>query len=147
MSKIHKLALTILWVLAGASIIVALLYYLGGTVNEFTGEKRFTSLALNWAIVLFILAGVATLAFSFLNVFTNKKTLKSFLVILGIAVGLGLISYLMASSAPIQSLIDVDKDVSAGTMKLVGMGLNATYILAIVAFLGIIGSEVLRAFK
>ena len=147
MSKIQKTALTILWILAGASVIVTALYYLGGTANEVTGEKNFTSIALIWAVALFVIAGIATLGFSFANVFSDPKSLKSFLIILGIAVGLGLISYLMASSEPIQSLVDINKEASPGTMKWVGTGLNATYILAIVAFFGIIASEVLRAFK
>jgi len=147
MSKIQKTALTILWVLAGVSVVVAGLYYLGGTANEVSGEKNFTSIALIWALVLFIIAGLITLAFSFVNVFSNPKTFKSFLIILGLAIVLGLISYLMASSAPIQSLVELDMDASANTMKWVGTGLNATYILAIIAFFGIIASEVLRAFK
>jgi hypothetical protein len=147
MSKIQKTALTILWILAGASVIVAGLYYLGGTANEVTGEKNFTSVALVWSVVLFIIAGLTTLGFSFINVFSDPKGLKSFLIILCIAVGLGLISYLMASAEPIQSLVEINKEASASTMKWVGTGLNATYILAIVAFFGIIASEILRAFK
>lgn len=149
MSKIQKTALTILWVLAGVSVVVAGLYYLGGTVDEFTGEKNFTSVALIWSLILFIIAGIATLAFSFVNVFSNPKTFKSFLIILGLAVGLGIISYLMASAEPIQSLLELNlKNPPTGTtLKWVGTGLNATYILAIVAFFGIIASEVLRAFK
>ena len=147
MSKIQKTAITILWILAGISIIVAGLYYLGGSVNEVTGEKRFTSIALIWTLILFIATGLTTLIFSFVNVFTDSKAVKGFLIILGIAVGLGIISYLLASSAPIDSLAEVNKFPSAGTMKWVGTGLNATYILAIVAFFGIIASEVLRAFK
>jgi len=147
MSKIQKTAITILWLLAGVSIIVAALYYLGGSVNEVTGEKRFTGIAMIWTLILFIIAGLATIIFSFVNVFTKPKAFKSFLVILCIAVGLGVISYLMASSAPIQSLLDINKDPSANTLRWVGTGLNATYILAIVAFFGIIASEVLRAFK
>ena len=149
MSKIQKTALTILWVLAGASVVVAGLYYLGGTADEFTGEKNFTSIALIWSLILFIIAGITTLAFSFVNVFSNPKTFKSFLIILGLAVGLGIISYLMASSAPIQSLLELNlkNPPTSATLKWVGTGLNATYILAIVAFFGIIASEVLRAFK
>jgi len=148
MSKIQKTALTILWILAGASVIVTGLYYLGGTANEVTGEKNFTSVALVWSIILFIVAGLTTLGFSFLNVFSDPKGLKSFLIILGIAVGLGLVSFLMASSEPIQSLVDLENvDPSPSTMKWVGTGLNATYILALVAFFGIVASEVLRAFK
>ncbi len=149
MSKIQKTALLIMWILAGASVIVAALYYLGGTANEVTGEKNFTSVALVWSLILFIIAGLTTLVFSFLNVFADPKGFKSFLIILGIAIGLGLVSYLMASSEPIQSLLELNlKNPPTGTtLKWVGTGLNATYILAIVAFFGIIASEVLRAFK
>lgn len=149
MFKIQKTALTILWLLAGVSVIIAGLYYLGGVADEISGAKKFTSVALVWTLILFIIAGLATLIFSFINVFTDPKALKGFLIVLGIAIGLGLISYLMASSEPIQSLLDLNlKNPPTGsTLKWVGTGLNATYILAIVAFFGIIASEVLRAFK
>jgi hypothetical protein len=147
MSKIQSTAATILWILAGVSVIIAGLYYLGGTSDEFTGEKNFTSIALIWTVILFIVAGLATLIFSFVNIFTNPRAFKNFLVVLAIAVGLGAISYILASPEPIQSLLDVNIDPSSSTLKWVGTGLNATYILAVIAFIGIIASEVLRAFK
>ncbi|MBA7549794.1 hypothetical protein ES705_42289 [subsurface metagenome] len=119
---------------------------MGGSVNEITGEKRFTSLALVWTFILFIIAGLATLIFSFVNIFLNPKAIKNFLIALGIAVVLIGISYLISSSKPID-LDTFTSDPSAGTLKWVGTGLIVTYILAIVAFFGIIASEILRAFK
>jgi glucan phosphoethanolaminetransferase (alkaline phosphatase superfamily) len=109
-------------------------------------EKNFTSIFLVWALVLFIVAAVATLIFSFANVFSNPKVLKSFLVILGIGAVLVLVSYLMASSEPL-TIVNLPEEPTASTLKWVGTGLNLTYILAIVAFVGIIASEVINAFK
>lgn len=151
MSNIQRISSIILYIIAGVSIIVAGLYYLGGSVPETIGTnfeaKNFTSLALSWALILFIITGVATLLFSFANIFSNGKVVKSFVIVLGLAVVLIVISYLLASSLPL-TILNQDIDIpTATTLKWVGTGLNATYILAIVAFFGIIISSVISAFK
>lgn len=149
MANIQKISSIIFTIIAVLSIVFFGLYFLGGSVPETVGTqfeaKNFTSLVLVWAVILFVIAALATLLFSFANIFTNPKAIKGFLVALGVAVVLFVVSYLLSSSAPIN--IDTVKDTSASTMKWVGTGLNATYILAIVAFVGIIASEVMRAFK
>jgi hypothetical protein len=151
MSNIQRISSVILYIIAGVSIVVAGLYYLGGSVPETIGTsfeaKKFTSLALTWALILFIITGVVTLLFSFANVFSNAKVVKSFIIVLGLAVVLVAISYLLASSLPL-TILNQDIEIpTAVTLKWVGTGLNATYILAIVAFFGIIVSEIIRAFK
>jgi hypothetical protein len=153
MSNIQRISSVILYIIAGISIVVAALYYLGGSVPETIGTtfeaKNFTSLAITWALILFIITGVSTLLFSFANIFSNSKVVKSFIIVLGLAVVLIVLSYLLASSLPIpDDILNADIAVpTASTLKWVGTGLNATYILAIVAFFGIIASEVVRAFK
>lgn len=144
MSGIQKISSIILWVIAGLSVVFALMYFLGGNVSEFSDEKKFTSMILTWALILFLVAAVVTLIFSFLNIFTNSKAVKNFLVVLAAAVVLGVISYVMASSETLEVAVS---DPTPGTLKWVGTGLNATYLLAIVAFFGIIFSEIARAFK
>lgn len=150
MTGIQKISTIILYIIAGLSVLFAGLYFLGGTVPDTVGtsyeEKNFTSVILIWSVILFIIAGVATLIFSFANIFTNPKVLKSFFVVLALAVVLGVISYFLASSEPIANW-DFAPKPTPGILRWVGTGLNATYILAIIAFLGIIASEVWRAFK
>jgi hypothetical protein len=151
MSNIQRISSIILYIIAGVSIIVAGLYYLGGSVPETIGTnfeaKNFTSLALSWALILFIITGISTLLFSFANIFGNGKVVKSFVIVLGLAVVLIVISYLLASSLPL-TILNQDIEIpTAATLKWVGTGLNATYILAIVAFFGIIISSVISAFK
>ena len=150
MTGIQKVSSIILTIIAGLSVIFAGLYFLGGSVPETIGTtyeaKNYTSLVLVWAVVLFIIAAAATLIFSFLNIFSNPKALKGFLIGLAIAVVLIAVSYLLASSEPLV-IPTLEKEPTASTIRWVGTGLNATYILAVVAFIGIIASEVMRAFK
>ncbi|MBN1596705.1 MAG: hypothetical protein JW894_00275 [Bacteroidales bacterium] len=145
MSGIQKISSIILWVIAGLSALIALLYFLGGTANEVTGEKNFTSVILTWSLILFIITGIATIVFSIYNIFTNPKAVKNFVIILIVAIVLIGISYLMASSEMLE--LATDEIPTSRTLKWVGTGLNATYLLAIVAFFGIIFSEIARAFK
>ncbi len=150
MTGIQKLSTVILILIAGLSLIFAGMYYLGGSYiyKEIYTAKNFTSLVLVWAVVLFLIAGIATLLFSLVNIFSSPKVLKGFLISLGLAVGLVLLSYLLASSAQLPDSIRPENiNPTESTLKWVGTGLNATYILALVSFVGIIASEVIRAFK
>ena len=151
MSNIQRVSSVILYILAGLSVVFAGLYYLGGSVPETIGTtfeaKNFTSLVLVWALILFVITGVSTLLFSFANIFSSAKVIKSFLIVLGLAVVLVAISYVMASSLPLDILHEDIAVPTGSTLRWVGTGLNATYILAIVAFFGIILSEILRMFK
>ena len=150
MTGIQKISSIILWVLGGLSIIFAGFYYLGGSVPETIGtqfeEKNFTELVLVWAVILFIIAALTTLIFSLKSIFSSKKALMNFLIILGIGVVLVVISYLLATSDPL-TIASIEKEPTSATLRWVGTGLNATYILAVVAFVGILASEVIRAFK
>ncbi len=151
MSNIQRISSVIFYILAGLSVVFAGLYYLGGSVPETIGTtfeaKNFTSLVLVWALILFIITGVSTLLFSFAHIFSSVKVVKSFLIVLGLAVVLVAISYVMASSLPLTILHEDIAAPAESTLRWVGTGLNATYILAIVAFFGIILSEILRMFK
>jgi uncharacterized membrane protein len=150
MSSIQKISSIVLYIIAGISVIFAGMYYMGGSVPETIGttfeEKNFTSIILIWAFVLFLIAGITTLIFSLVNVITNPKVVKSFLLVIALTIVLIVVSYVLASSEPLTNL-SVSKIPTASTLKWVGAGLIATYILAMVAFLGIIVSEIYSAFK
>jgi len=150
MSSIQRISTIIIYIIGGISVILAGLYYFGGNLPETIGttlvEKRFTNVALIWSVILFIIAAVATILFSIINVFTNRKAVKNFLIVVAIAVLLIVISYVMASSEPLPDL-NMEKVPSPMAIKLVGTGLIATGILAAIAFFSIIASEVYRATK
>ena len=70
----------ILWVIMGVSVVLLGWFYFGpkvpGTVGTTLEEPVATNVALWWAYILFGLAILVTLIFSFMNIFTSKKALK-----------------------------------------------------------------------
>ena len=149
MDSTRKISSIILIVVAVISVVIAALYYLGGSYmyGQFKAQN-FTSLALVWTVILFLIAGVITLLFTFVNIFTNPKVLKGFLISAGLAVAVLVISYAIASPKALPEWAMAGGiNPTPGTLKWVGTGLIATYLLAIVAFGGIIVSEVMRAIK
>ena len=150
MTGIQRIATIILYIVAGISVVLAGLYYLGGSVPETIGtnfeEKNFTSIILIWAVILFVITGLVTLIFSIFNIVSDPKVVKNFLIVLAMAVVLVVISYFLASSEPLANL-NIKNPPTASVLRWVGTGLNATYILALISFLGIIASEVYSAFR
>ncbi len=150
MGSIQKISSIVLYIVAGISVIFAGLYYLGGSVPDTIGttfeEKNFTSIILIWAFILFLITGLVTIISSLLNVISNPKVVKNFLIVLFMAVVLFVVSYLLASAKPLPNL-NVEKLPTTTVLKWVGTGLIATYILAAISFLGIIVSEVYNAFR
>lgn len=150
MTRLQKTASIILYILMGVSLLFAILYYGGGATPETDGtpveEMKFTGGFLTWSVVLLVIAGVSTLLFSIFNIITHPKVLKGFLISLGAGAVLLLISFGMASGEALPNLPD-SVETTERALKWAGTGLNATYILAVLAFFGIIASEVIRVFK
>ena len=141
----------ILWVIMGISILVVLWFYMGPTVPGTEGtslaEPVATNYALWWAYFLFALTVAITLIFALINIFTSPGGLKRALITLvGIAVLFG-ISYLLASDQPLNIPGYEGTGNNPSTLKWVGTGLIATYILAGLAFLAILYVEIARIFK
>lgn len=146
MFGLQKLSTIILYILAAVSVVIAGLFYLGGTVPETIGtvfeEPTYTQAILTWAAILFVIAAVLTVLFSFLGVFTSTHGLRNAAIIIVAAVVLIGVSYALSSDAPIAG-----REETATTLKWVDTGLFSAYILAGLAFVGIIASEISRAFK
>lgn len=88
--------------------------------------------------ISYILIGVClatAVVMPLIKVFGDPKSLKSMLIGLGGLALVILIGFLIAKGNPVAGA-------SAGTSKAVGAGLITMYILAIVAILGIVVSEV-----
>lgn len=144
----QKVSTIVLYVLAAISIILAIMFFVGGNVTEGTGlitddEPIFTALNLTWAAVLFFGAVAITLLFSLYYIITHPKALKGALISLAAGAVLVLVAYLLASDAPVGGRGAADT--AAETLKWVGTGLYVTYILGGLAIAGIVVSEIYRA--
>jgi len=146
-----KIISIVLWVLMGISIILLVLFYFGkvvpGTEDTNLHEPVITQTFLVWAYILGgITAGLA-LTFPIINVIQNPKSAKKGLfVILGIAV-LIFIAYSLASDHVLNIPGYDGKDNVTKTLKFTGTGLITMYILAGLAVLSIIYSEIAKYFK
>lgn len=141
----------ILWVIMGISILLLLWFYFGpkvpGTEGTSLAEPVATNYALWWAYFLVVLTIVITLIFALVNIFTSPGGLKrSLIALVGIAILIG-ISYVLASDQPLSMPGYEGTGNNPVTLKWVGTGLIATYILAGLAFLSILYVEISRIFK
>lgn len=146
-----KIISIVLWVLMGISIILLVLFYFGkvvpGTEDTNLHEPVITQTFLVWAYILGgITAGLA-LIFPIINVILNPKSAKKGLfVILGVVV-LIFIAYSLASDHVLNIPGYDGKDNVTKTLKFTGTGLITMYILAGLAVLSIIYSEIAKYFK
>jgi uncharacterized membrane protein YqhA len=83
-------------------------------------------------ISYFILAACVVLVLLFVlkNLFSNKDNLKRTLIVVGLFLGVVLISYILADSSDVKANGEI---VSGSTSKWVSTGLNVFYILALAA--------------
>jgi len=142
----QKISTIVLYVIAIISVVLAGLFFFGPTKDygAHSDVPVFTDLNLLWAVVLFIATVVITFVFAIENIATHPKALKRAVISLIAAGVLVLVSYILASGDPVGGRAE---DISGSTLKWVGTGLIATYILGGIAIVGIIASEVYRAFK
>jgi len=141
----------ILWVIMGVSVVLLGWFYFGpkvpGTAGTTLEEPVATNVALWWAYILFGLAILVTLIFSFMNIFTSKKALKGALISLGALVILFGVSYVLASDQPLNMPGYEGSGNTPIVLKWVGTGLIAAYLLVGVAFLTILYVEIVKLFK
>lgn len=144
----QKVSTIVLYVLVAISVVLAFLFFAGGTVTEGTGlltdeEPRFTALNLTWAYAMFFSAVALTLLFSIYYIITHPKALKGALISIGAGAVLVAVAYFIASDAPVGGR--GAEDVTVSTLKWVGTALWVTWILGGLAILSIIVSEIYRA--
>jgi len=143
MSKILRISLIIL---LAVSAFICILFYVGG--ENLIGQPRFTNLYIIWAYALTGLAAGFTVIFPVIQMITNPKNAKkSLLGVLALAVII-VISYALASGE-LLGIIDpelIKYDVPS-TLKYAGMMLNSIYLLAGLAIITMIYSEISKIFK
>ena len=149
--KIRKIISIILYVLMGISLILVVIFYFGkvvpGTEGTSMKEPLITGKILSWAAMLVILTAGLTIIFPIIHLISNPKSAKQVLfVLLGVAI-LIFIAYSLASNEVLEIPGYTGKDNVQGTLKFVGTGLFLTYILAGLATLSILYSEISKYFK
>ena len=149
--KTQRIITILLYILFAISIIFTVIFYSGKVVEGTEGtnfeEPVVTNLMLKWGYLLFIIAAAATLFFSVYYLVTHPKQAVRALIVLGAVVVVVLIAYLFASDVPLNMATYEGTDNVPRTLKWVGTGMNVTIILGIVAFVTMIASEVIKAFK
>ena len=139
MKKISKITV---WVLFAISIILTVLYVLnikGDSLDAWTYTY------LNWAYVMVGLSVLLIILLPILTFRQRKVKVKSWLLILAIAVVLVGGSYLLAPGTPVTMATGVVKE---GTVvKITDTALYMTYILIAFSAIAIIGGSVYNALK
>ncbi len=150
-NTIRKTISIILYVLMGISIVLVALFYFGklvpGTEGTNMEEPIITGKILIWAVMLIILTAGLALIFPIINLVANPKSAKSGLfILLGVAV-LIFIAYTLSSNEVMIIPGYTGTDNVPGILKVAGTGLFTTYILAGLAVLSILYSEISNYFK
>ncbi len=150
-NTIRKTISIILYVLMGISVVLVALFYFGklvpGTEGTNMEEPVITGKILIWAAILVIITAGLALIFPIINLVANPKSAKRGLfILLGIAV-LIFIAYTLASNEVLKIPGYTGTDNVPGILKIAGTGLFTTYILAGLAVLSILYSEIANIFK
>lgn len=150
-NTIRKTISIILYVLMGISVVLVALFYFGklvpGTEGTNMEEPVITGKILIWAAILVIITAGLALIFPIINLVANPKSAKSGLfILLGVAV-LIFIAYSLSSNEVLKIPGYTGTDNVPGTLKIAGTGLFTTYILAGLAVLSILYSEISKIFK
>jgi len=150
-NKIRKIISIILYVLMGVSIVLVALFYFGNVVPGTEGtnmeEPVITGKILIWAAILVIITAGLAVVFPIISLVTNLKSAKRGLfILLGVAV-LIFIAYTLASNEVLSIPGYTGTDNVPGILKFAGTGLFTTYILAGLAVLSILYSEIANYFK
>lgn len=105
-------------------------------------------IALIWAYILILLTAIAAIVFPLISILTNPKGLIRLAAVLVGAAALVLVSYFMASGAPLEIIGYTGTGNSdPSTLKMVDTVLFVTYILFGMALASILFAVVSRAFK
>jgi len=150
--KFTKITNILLWVILGISffLIISLLSNLDENKSD-PSMGSWISTNLRWSYVLLIIASFGAVVMEFINTISDKKATKSALVAIAFLGGVVLISYLLADSEMpkffgAQKFID-NGDVTPSSLKWIGTGLIATYVLSAISIVAIIWSSVSRILK
>jgi hypothetical protein len=133
-------------VLLAVSAFICILFYVGG--ENMIGQPRFANLYIIWAYILTGIAVGFTVIFPIIQMISNPKNAKKGLLGLAAMAVVIAVSYAFASGELLgiidPELIQYDEP---STLKYAGMMLNSIYVLATIAILTMVYSEVSKIFK
>ncbi|MCB2197215.1 MAG: hypothetical protein KQH79_15250 [Bacteroidetes bacterium] len=143
MTKILRILLI---VLLAISAILAVLFYAGG--EDMSGAPAYTNIFLIWGAILAGIAAGFAVIFPIIQMITNPRNAKKGLLgIIALVVVLG-IAYIMSSTEQLGiTNADLIKYDVPSTLKYAGTMINSIYVLAGVAILSMVYTEVSKAFK
>lgn len=110
-------------------------------------EPTITKTILLWAGILAGITALLSLVFPIINMVTNPGSIKKTLITLvGVAILL-FVAWLLASDEILDMPHYEGKDNVPSTLKLAGTGIITAFILAVLAILSILYSEIVKYFK
>ncbi len=152
-AKISKIVRLVMYVLLAVSVGMVFAFYLGGTESiTFANGKEytypvFTDGMIYWMYILFGLATVSSILFAVFLFIDNPKKAKGTLMGVGALALVVAVAYALASEA-IPAFHNVDKfNITESVSKMVGTGLYTMYLLAGIAVVGILYTEISKSFK
>lgn len=125
------------YVLLAVSAVLIIAFYATGT------PEGMVTTVLNWALILIVLALVSAVVMPMF--FSSGKGMKGTLIKLGVVLVLCLVSYLFATSAPLEVKVNVHHTETA--LKFTDAGLILTCILLAGAFLSIVSGAIINIFR
>jgi len=137
------------WVIMGASIIVALIYFLRISGAEPEMETVVATPYINWAIVLLLVGAVLAVLFPLVHFILNPKNIAKVLVSLGALAVVFVAAYLLADTTPIVTATSaLEPNFSdPAVLRLADTGIIATYILLGTALLALLFTGVRGIFN
>lgn len=152
MSNISSRLINILLgVLMAITAVMVVIFYAGPLVEGTEGtnfeEPRITETFLTWAYILLGITAGLTIVFSLIGLFLNPKGAKKSIVAIVFAGVVILIAWFLADDTVLYLPHYTGSDNVPQTLKFVDTGLFTAYLLAGVAILAIIYSEISKAFK
>ncbi|MDX9929816.1 MAG: hypothetical protein RBS37_08220 [Bacteroidales bacterium] len=152
MSNLSSRLITILlWVLMALTAVLIVIFYAGPVVEGTEGtnyeEPIITNSFLVWAYILLGITVGLTVIFSLIGLFSNPKGAKKSIVALVVVAAVLVVAWLLADDTVLHLPHYTGKDNVPQTLKLVDTGLFTTYLLAGLAILAIIYSEISKVFK
>lgn len=133
----------------GASIIVALIYFLRISGAEPEMETVVATPYINWAIVLLLVGALLAVLFPLVHFILNPKNIAKVLVSLGALAVVFVAAYLLADTTPIVTATSaLEPNFSdPAVLRLADTGIIATYILLGTALLALLFTGVRGIFN
>lgn len=152
MIKVGRILTIIMWVLLLISGILVISLITSISENDQDAVMgNWISTNLTWSYILFAIAAGIIIVAGLYQMATDMNSLKSGLFVVAFFVIVIGIAYLFTSNTMPQ-FNGVDKFIADGTLtpkvsRMIGLGLNTTYILFILAIASVVWSSVSRLFK